>query len=301
VNTSTYTPIKVSLVTACLNAGRTIERTLQSIEAQQYPLLEYIICDGGSTDDTLAIIQRYQHIVTKGISEKDRNVPDAINKGFRHASGEIFCYLNADDCFEPGALMRVVRTFADNPSIDVVVGGCKRVYADGSEFITQVPEHFKRLMPLRNDIEQPSTFWRASVHRKAGELDDTFSLAFDWEWWNRLNRGGARFHAIPEVLSVYYFTDENLTSKAGKRVIDEMYRITKRYGPRRIADVYKFLFHAFDMRGFYDVPFREHPRFKQWLFGGTLVALYGMFGREQVSAYNWNWASKQIRGMVWYK
>lgn len=301
MNTSTYTPIKVSLVTACLNAGRTIERTLQSVEAQQYPNLEYIICDGGSTDDTLAIIKRYQHIITKVLSGRDNNVADAVNKGFRHASGEIFCYLNADDCFQPGALMRVERTFIENPLVDVVSGGCKRVYADGSELITQVPERFIRLMALRNDIEQPSTFWRASVHRKAGELDDTFSLAFDWEWWNRLKLNGARFLVIPETLSIYYFTDDNLTSKGGKRVIDEMYRVTKRYGPKGVADVYKFLFHAFDMRGFYDIPFQQHPRLKQWFFGGTLLVLYGMFGREQVKAYNWNWASKQIRGIVWYK
>lgn len=301
MNTSTCTTIKVSLVTACLNASRTIERTLQSVEAQKYPNLEYIICDGGSTDDTLAIIKRYQHIITKILSGRDKNVADAVNKGFRHASGEMFCYLNADDCFQPGALMLVARTFIENPLVDVVSGGCKRVYADGSELITQVPERFNRLMALRNDIEQPSTFWRASVHRKAGELDDTFSLAFDWEWWNRLKLNGARFLVIPETLSIYYFTDDNLTSKGGKRVIDEMYRVTKRYGPKGVADVYKFLFHAFDMRGFYDIPFQQHPRLKQWFFGGTLLVLYGMFGREQVKAYNWNWASKQIRGIVWYK
>lgn len=295
------TPINISLVTACLNAGKTIERTLQSIEAQQYPALEYIIFDGGSTDDTLAIIDRYSHIVTKVVSEKDKNVADANNKGFRRATGEIFCYLNADDCFEPGALARVSRAFKENPSVDVVTGGCRRIFADGSELITQVPAHFLRLMSMRNDIEQPSTFWRASVHRKAGELDDTFHFAFDWEWWNRLQACGARFLAIPDVLSIYYFTDDNLTSKAGQRVINEMYRVTKRYGPRGVADVYQFLFRVFDMHGFYDVPFRELPWFKQRLFGGTLVVLYKIFGREAVNAYNWNWASKQMRGVVWYK
>jgi glycosyltransferase involved in cell wall biosynthesis len=301
MNDTTLAPIKISLVTACLNAGKTIERTLRSIEAQQYPALEYIVFDGGSTDDTLTIIERYHHIVTNVVSEKDKNVADAINKGFCHATGEIFCYLNADDCFEPEALANIARAFTENSSVHVVTGGCRRVFADGSELITQVPEHFQRLMSMRNDIEQPSTFWRASAHRKAGKLDDTFFLAFDWEWWNRLQTSGAQFLVVPEVLSIYYFTNDNLTSKAGKRVIDEMYRVTKRYGPKGVADVYQFLFHAFDMRGFYDVPFRGHSRLKQWLFGGSLLVLYKIFGREQVNAYNWNWASKQIRGVVWYK
>jgi glycosyltransferase involved in cell wall biosynthesis len=294
---------RISLVTACLNAGATLERTLRSIEAQRYPDLEYIVFDGGSTDDSLAIIERFRHIVSRVVSEKDKNVADAINKGFRHASGEIFAYLNADDTLEPGALARVAAIFAENPDIDAVTGGCRRVFADGSELVTRVPEHFPRLMSMRLDIEQPSTFWRARVHRAAGELDDSFFLTFDWEWWNRLLSRGARFQTIPDVLSTYYFTDDNLTSRGGRRVVDEMYRITRCYGPRggRIADVYRFLFHAFDMRGFYDVPFERLPRHRQLLFGATLSVLSRIFGREQVFAYNWNWASKQIRGLVWYK
>ena len=294
-------PLKISLVTPCLNASKTIERTLQSIEAQQYPDLEYIIVDGGSTDSTLAIIERYSHIATMVFSEKDKNVANALNKGFSWAKGEIFCYLNADDCFEPGALNKVAHAFSENPSIDVLTGGCRRVFADGSKLITQVPENFQRLIPFRNDIEQPSTFWRAVLHRKIGELDDTFFLAFDWEWWNRLQAQGAFFLAIPDVLSTYYFTDDNLTSRAGRQVIEEMYRVTKRYGYKGIAHVYRILFHIFDMRGFYDVPIRELPFFKKWLFGGTLLALYRIFGRDIIKAYNWNWASKQVRGIVWYK
>ena len=293
--------LRISLVTPCLNASKTIERTLQSIEAQHYPDLEYIIVDGGSTDSTLAIIERYNHIVTTVVSEKDKNVANALNKGFSWAKGEIFCYLNADDCFEPGALKKVAHTFSENPSIDVLTGGCRRVFADGTKLITQVPEKFQRLIPFRNDIEQPSTFWRARLHREVGELDETFFLAFDWEWWNRLQVQGARFLAIPDVLSTYYFTDDNLTSRGGRQVVEEMYRVTKRYGYKGIAHVYRALFHIFDMRGFYDVPIRELPLFKKWLFGGALLILIRIFGRDIIKAYNWNWASKQVRGIVWYK
>jgi glycosyltransferase involved in cell wall biosynthesis len=294
---------KISLVTACRDAAATLERTLRSVEAQRYPALEYIVCDGASTDGTLGIVERYRHIVTRVTSEKDKNVADAINKGFRQATGEIFAYLNADDCLAPGALERVARAFAETPHADAVTGACRRVFADGSETVTRVPPHFPRLMSMRLDIEQPSTFWRAAIHRRAGELDDSFYLAFDWEWWNRLLAHGARFVVVDDVLSTYYFTEDNLTSRGGRRVIDEMYRVTRRYGPfrGRIADVYRFLFRAFDMRGYYDVPFEQLPRPRQLVFGATLSMLSKVFGADAVHAYNWNWASKQVRGVVWYK
>lgn len=295
--------LKISVVTACLNAEKTIERTLQSIEKQGYPNLELIVVDGLSTDRTLEIVRRYEHIVTKIISEKDRGAAEAINKGFRQATGDILCYLNADDSFYPRALHRIAEELLASPKIDVVTGSCQRVFADGSIVVTQVPKNFERLMALRNDIEQPSTFWRSSIHRQAGELDESYSLAFDWEWWNRLRSCGARFRAIKDVLSVYYFTNDNLTSKAGMRVINEMYRITKTYGPYRgyLANVYRVLFQLFDMKGYYDQPFFQLGLAKRFFFGTALSILYSVFGREAINAYNWNWASKQIRGIVWYK
>lgn len=294
---------KFSVVIACLNAEQTIERTLKSIEVQGYANLELIVVDGLSQDRTIEIIRQYAHLVAHLISEKDRGVAHAINKGFRLATGDILCYLNADDCFSPGALDRVAREFSAHPEIDVITGGCRRVYADGSIVVTHVPERFERLMALRNDIEQPSTFWRAPMHRKSGELDESYGLAFDWEWWNRLRSAGARFKAIEDVLSIYHFRDDNLTSRGGMRVIDEMYRVTKTYGPYGgyFAHVYRMLFRFFDMKGYYDQPFVQLDLTRKYIFGGTLSILYVMFGREAVNAYNWNWASKQIRGITWYK
>jgi glycosyltransferase involved in cell wall biosynthesis len=296
-------PPKISVVIACLNADKTIERTLRSLREQDYPNLELIVVDGFSTDRTMEIVHRHGPIVSRIICEKDHGVAEAINKGFRCATGDIRCYLNADDCFVPGALHRIAQEFVASPEIDVITGGCQRVFADGSTLVTQVPEHFERLMALRNDIEQPSTFWRTSIHRKAGELNESYSLAFDWEWWNRLRRCGARFKVVRDVLSVYYFTDDNLTSKAGMRVVNEMYCVTKAYGPCRglIADIYRLLFHWFDLKEYYDRPFPQLSAVKRFYFGTVLRLLYTMCGREVINAYNWNWASKQIRGVTWYK
>jgi len=299
----TIEPLKITVVMACRNAEKTVERTLRSIAEQDYSNLEFIVVDGLSTDSTVEIVRQYKHIVSEIICEKDRNVCEAINKGFKRATGDIHCYLNADDCFSPGTLRRIAGEFQADPETDLITGGCKRVFADGSVIITQVPDNFEKVMALRNVIEQPSTFWRASIHRKAGELDESYSLAFDWDWWNRLRICGAKFRVINDVLSVYYFSNDNLTSKAGMRAAEESYRITKSYGPNRglLADVYRILFRLFDMNGYYDRPFSELNAVQRLYFGSVLSVLNALFGRESINAYNWQWASKQIRGMPWYK
>jgi glycosyltransferase involved in cell wall biosynthesis len=292
--------LRLSVVTASFNAVGTVGRTLESIRGQGWPNLQMICIDGGSTDGTVQAIRGYGEFVDYLVSESDRGVADAINKGFRVADGDVLCWLNADDEFAPGAVAHVMELFERHPEVDVVTGGCRRVYADGSEAVTQVPAGFERRMALKNEIEQPSTFWRAAVHRRAGELDESYRLAFDWEWWNRLSQAGARWLTTPQVLSVYYFTESNLTSKAGERVIDEMYRVTKTYGAPHVADMYRFLFQSFDMHGYYDVPFHRLPKGRRLLLGGVCVGLYALFGREAVASYNWNWASKQIRGVTWF-
>ncbi|MBL8571958.1 MAG: glycosyltransferase [Phreatobacter sp.] len=292
--------LRLSVVTPTFNAAATIGRTLQSIRVQGWPDLQMICVDGGSTDETVEVIRSNGGFVNHFFGEPDRGVADALNKGFRVADGDILCWLNADDEFAPGAVSHVMELFGRHPQIDVVTGGCRRVFADGSEAVTQVPEGFERRMALKNEIEQPSTFWRARLHRQAGELDVSYRLAFDWEWWNRLSCAGARWLRTPQVLSVYHFTENNLTSKAGQRVIDEMYRITKSYAAPHVADMYRFLFQFFDMRGFYDVPFHQLPRRRQIIFGIARVGLNTLFDRELIESYNWNWASKQIRGMKWY-
>jgi len=93
-----------------------------------------------------------------------------------------------------------------------------------------------------------------------------------------------------------------LTSRAGERVIKEMYRITRRYAHHgwAVAEMYRFLYRTFDLRGYYDRPFGELTTRRRAVLGVVLLALYGMFGRRAVNAYNWNWASKQVRGLIWH-
>jgi len=293
---------RITLITPSFNSAATIERTLLSVERQNYPNLQYICIDGNSTDGTVAILNRYRHLIARIISEPDKNVADAVNKGFRLADGEIYCYLNSDDELADNALLTIVRYFADNPGVDVVTGSCRRVFEDKSEYITHVNELYREQMALRNPLEQPSTFWRARVHQEAGEFDESYYYAFDWEMWNRFKVLDARFMVVDEVLSVYHFSETNLTSRAGQKVIDEMFRITRTYGPCRglIAYAYLLLFKLFDMKGYYD-DFSKLSFGKKCFFQAVYFPLCKIFGKGNIDAYNWNWASKQIRGMVWYK
>jgi Glycosyltransferases, probably involved in cell wall biogenesis len=293
---------KISIVVPSLNAASTIQRTLNSLALQNYLNLQVICVDGNSKDETVLIIKTYKSLVSTIISEPDKNVADAINKGFRIADGEFFGWLNADDELAPGALFHFVEVFRDHPEADLVTGGCRRFYPDGSEVITQVRTNFQEIVSLLNGIEQPSTLWRSEIHRRAGELDTSFVLAFDWEWWNRLNALGIKFVATDFVLSHYHFSDFNKTSVGGRAQVREMYRVTKRYGPYRglIADLYYLLYKVFDVRGFYDHP-NNLSKWKMNVFYTILGMFCTIFGATIVKSYNWNFASKQERGICWYK
>jgi glycosyltransferase involved in cell wall biosynthesis len=294
---------RFSIVIASRNAEATIGRTLQSLVDQAYPNLQVVCIDGASTDGTLAVIKRYGDLVSTLVSEPDRNVADALNKGFKRTDGVLLGYVNADDALVPDALAKAARLFQENPDVDVISGGCHRVYADGSDCTMQVRPDFLEVLSLMNPLEQPSTFWRRPAWERAGLFDVSYFLAFDWEYWNRLRRSGARFLTTDMVFAHYYFSDTNLTSTGGLEVVREMFRITRTYGPYNgfVAYLYLAFYNFFDLRGYYDKPFSELPRRRQLVFGLTLKLLYGILGRRIVNSYNWNFASKQQRGLVWYK
>ena len=295
-------PLKISVVVPSYNAAATIGRALDSLARQAYPNLQVICVDGKSADDTLAVIRGYGPLVSHLISEPDNGPAHAINKGFRLADGDLFGWLGADDELAPGALTRFAEVFSSHPDVDLVTGGCRRHFPDGSASVTHVRDDFHATISFFNGIEQPSTLWRRTAHRRAGELNETFQLAFDWEWWNRLDSIGARFMAVEWVLSHYHFSDSNKTSVGGRSVVNEMYRVVKAYGPYRgvVADVYYLLYRAFDLRGFYDKP-SDLPAWKKRVFFVTLSALYKLFDARIVNSYNWNFASKQERGLCWYR
>ena len=307
----------ISIVVPCYNAAETIERTIRSLVEQHYPNLELIAIDGASTDDTLAILDRYRQYFTTIISEPDRGQADALNKGFRLATGDLFGWLCADDELTPGSLGYFANLFQAQPEIEMISAGCTRVFADGSTYDTAPRADVMQRIGYHNGIEQPSTLWRADLHRRAGELDESYNYAFDWVWWNQLHRAGANVLVVDRVVSRYYFSDTNKTSTGSRAVVDEMYRVIKNFGPIRgyLADIYLFLYENFDLSGYYDKSpdvshldwciylFKQqhHNKFKIFTWLAYLQSLSTIFGRDPILGYNWNFASRQERGLCWYK
>lgn len=300
-----YTPQvwpKISVVVPLYNSAPTLRRTLESLKAQAYPNLEIIIQDGGSTDGSLAILEDYHDLIDHIDSGKDHGQADALNRGFAKTHGEIEAWLCSDDEYRPGILYYVALNFLVRPEVNFIAGGCLRVFPDGSQ--SQVQPTAAQLPTLghHNFIDQPSTFWRRELREEAGPLDESLHYAFDWEYWNRFVRNGVVPHFLPDLLSVYYFSDTNKTSSAGTRQIPELAAVVGRYGPLkgRLARIFLFLYHNFDLAGCYDTP-PSAPAAVMRRFHLVLARLVKLYGADLIYAYNWSYASRQERGIVWYK
>src|SRR4030095_6506219 len=121
----------VSIITPSFNQARYIEATIQSVLSQDYPRIEYLIVDGGSTDETVEIIKKYEGRLAWSVSEQDQGQTDAINKGFGHTNGQILAWLNSDDTYEPGAVSAAVKYLLDHPDVGMVYGDCNFINEDG--------------------------------------------------------------------------------------------------------------------------------------------------------------------------
>ncbi len=177
---------KISIITPSFNQGQYIEQTIDSVLSQQYPNLEYIIIDGGSTDNSVEIIKKFQKHLHFWISEKDNGQSAAINKGIQKASGDIINWLNSDDYYEPNALHKVNQYFEDDTTL--VVGGRSNIWKEnkiikqsGGTDLYTTPE--KTIGWAR--IDQPETFFRKSAIDQIGLLNEQLHYVMDREWWMR--------------------------------------------------------------------------------------------------------------------
>jgi len=177
----------VSIITPSFNKGPYLEETILSIRNQTYKNIEHIVIDGGSTDETLSILRKYDNDLT-WISEPDNGQSDAINKGWRQAKGDIIAYLNADDTYLPDAIETAVNFFEAHPESVMVYG--EGIASD--EFgKNQRPTHcgefsLKSLVFCQDNIFQPSVFLRRTVLDTVGEIDATLHLAMDFDYWLRI-------------------------------------------------------------------------------------------------------------------
>lgn len=178
---------KISVVTPSFNQAEFLEATLLSVRAQEYPNLEHIVIDGGSTDGSVAILQRYASEFSHWVSEPDGGHVKGLIKGFARATGDILCWLNSDDLFEPGALHRVAAFFASHPGARAMYGDAFWIDVEGRQIKPKKEHAFNRFIwtYCYNYIPQPSTFWTRGLYDEVGGLDSRFTLAFDADLWIR--------------------------------------------------------------------------------------------------------------------
>lgn len=218
---------KISIITPSFNQGTFIEATIQSVLSQDYPNLEYIVLDGGSTDGTQEILRKYQNQLT-WISEPDQGQADAINKGLSKASGEVLAYLNSDDLYLPGALRKVGAYFAEHPQADWLTGFCLNIDAGGRPIRGLIRAYknawlrtrsYRALLVL-NYIAQPATFWRRRLADQVGPLDERLHYTMDYQYWLRLGRA-ARLHVLKEDLAAFRLHPASKSGGTAERQFQE--------------------------------------------------------------------------------
>ncbi len=187
---------RITVVTPSYNQGRYLDETIRSVLDQGYPNLEYIICDGGSTDDSVDVIKRYESKLAWWSSAKDKGQTDAINKGMSRATGELLTFINSDDTLFPGSMMAAAKAFQEGH--EWITGWAMFLEPEGCNW-PQLPEAYKRRIDwfACNPISQQGTFWAARLTRDLGPFREDLHFAFDYEFWLRLTFKG---HAAPHLL-----------------------------------------------------------------------------------------------------
>lgn len=215
--------MKISIVTISFNQARFIERTLQSVLEQDYNNLEYIVIDAGSTDGSREIIQKYHNSITKVIFEPDDGPADGLNKGFSHATGDVFGFLNADDVLLPGCCAHVAEQFSSRSEIDVLMGNGYVIDAD-DKVIRQIltdPFHLRRFAYRCVTFIQPSVFFRANAFRQLGGFATTNKTCWDAELLVDLALNGNIIARTNRFLSCFRLHPDSISGSQRLRTVYE--------------------------------------------------------------------------------
>lgn len=215
----------VSIVTPSYNQAAYLEQTIQSVLGQDYPRIEYIVVDGGSTDDSVEIIRKYADRLAYWVSEKDRGQAEAINKGFARANGEILAWLNSDDYYMLNTVSVAVRCFEQNPDVVMVYGDMLAVDGNGQTInLLRYKQLSLQDLLCFQIVGQPSVFFRRSAFENAGPLETDFHFMLDHQLWIRLAQRGRILH-VPQVWSAARYHPEAKNRARAAEFGQEAFRV----------------------------------------------------------------------------
>ncbi len=263
----------VSIITPSFNQAKYLEDTIQSVLDQDYANLEYILVDGGSTDESVDIIRKYDDKLAWWVSEKDSGQAEAINKGLSRATGEIVAWLNSDDTYLPGTISAAVRTFEENPDVVLVYGNMLAVDENGETInILRYDQLNLEDLLCFQIIGQPAVFFRRDALEKAGYLDSTYHFLLDHHLWLRLALQGRILHVDQTWAAARYHAEAKNRARAAEfgheafRILDwarqtqpQLAPVLAKVGRRAQASA-----HRFDARYLLDGN-QPWPALKAWM------------------------------------
>ena len=246
--------MKISVITPSFNQGAFLEDNIQSVLQQNYNNFEHIIIDGGSNDNTIEILKKYSHL--KWISEKDEGQSDALNKGFKMATGDIICWLNADDMYLPGAFLHAVKEFQNDRQLDLIYGNYYEVDKNGKIIRHITPHSFdKKLCYLFCYIPSTTVFFRRQIIDEGILIDKTFDISMDKEFFAHLAYLNKKIKYVDIDVAYFRWHDSNksLDTKQVKRIrMQEGKEIFYRYFKTNVKNksdfLYKYYYYIFYMK-----------------------------------------------------
>lgn len=228
--------IKFSIITVCKNSEKTIEKTIKSVIEQTYKNIEYIIIDGKSTDNTIALINRYKDKIANFISEEDNGIYEAMNKGISLATGDFILFLNADDrLFDEFSIERVCRQIKidNSKTFDVFYGAALILDQETGRANIWKAAPVSRFSLFRSALPHPATFYRKRAFKKNGLFNENFSIAADYEWVVRARiKNGLQFKNIDCLAAMFSKGGVSTDPQSHQRILKEKKKIRQLYyGP----------------------------------------------------------------------
>ena len=232
---------KISIVTPSYNQAGFLERTILSVLNQNYPNLEYIVIDGGSTDGSVEIIKKYEKYLAYWVSEKDKGQSDAINKGFQKSTGEILAWLNSDDTYLSGTLFKVVKAFQENPNADLIFGNIYHVDEKDQRIgeLRFTKFDFPTLIYESGNLHQTGAFWTREIYDKVGGINPKYRFCMDFDFFCRIAEKGNLVFIKDHLANFRIHKDTKSSTPSWLTIASTEHEdIKKRYLPKNISNLH---------------------------------------------------------------